>query len=164
MGRWATGVSVVTTRSGATDAGLTVNAFLSVSLAPPTVLVSLSREADTTPLLRASGTFAVNLLAADQESLSDRFARTIPPEEKFRDLSVARGETGAALIAGTLGAIEARVLREVVLGDHLLFLGEAVRVHFGRDSDPLVFFRRGYAHAEAAGWLRLPTTPAPPKG
>ncbi len=62
MARWATGVSVVTARDGALDAGLTVNALLSVSLAPPSVLVSLTEDADTTPVIERTGLFAVNLL------------------------------------------------------------------------------------------------------
>ena len=78
MSRWATGVSVVTARDGSADAGLTVNAFLSVSLHPPTVLVSLTQDADTTPVIERTGPFAVNFLAADQRALSERFARRRP--------------------------------------------------------------------------------------
>ncbi len=162
MAAWATGVSVVTARSGTEDAGLTVNAFLSVALDPPTVLISLTRDADTVPLLEASGAFAVNLLASDQRALSERFARAIPPAEKFRDLPVRRGATGAALLDGTLGALEARVLRRVEVADHRLYLGAVVALHPGREARPLLFFRSGYAEEEGTAALRLPAPRRPP--
>ena len=120
MARWATGVSVVTAREFDTDGGLTVNALLSVSLAPPSVLVSLTRDADTTPLIERSGRFAVSFLAADQQALSVRFAQVIPPGEKFRDLAFHRGPLGLALLDGSLGAIECRVVSKIPAYDHLL--------------------------------------------
>ncbi|MHB8351320.1 MAG: flavin reductase family protein [Thermoplasmata archaeon] len=163
MAVWATGVSVVTARAGTEDAGLTVNAFLSVALDPPTILVSLTHDADTVPRLEASGTFAVNLLASDQRALSDRFARAVAPAEKFRGLPVLRGVTGAALLPDTLGALEARVLRRIEVADHLLYLGEVLRLHPGRDARPLLFFRSGYAEEEGTAALRLPVAPLPAK-
>ncbi len=161
MARWATGVTVVTTRDAEVDAGLTVNAFLSVALEPPTVLVSLTLVADTTPLLERSRTFAVNLLAADQRAVSERFARTIPPAEKFQGLPVHRGATGAALLDGTLGNLECRVVDWLPRRDHVLIVAEVVREEVGRDAEPLLFYRAGYATSEGGGRLKLP--PAPPR-
>jgi 3-hydroxy-9,10-secoandrosta-1,3,5(10)-triene-9,17-dione monooxygenase reductase component len=157
MARWLTGVSVVTARDGTTDAGLTVNAFLSVSLAPPAVLVSLTLDADTTPVIERTGRFAVNFLAADQRELSERFARASPPAEKFRGLSVHRGRTGVALLDQTLGAIECRVVSSVPAYDHVLFVGEVVHEEFGRDAPPLVYFRSSYGEAEGTDRLHLGT-------
>jgi len=156
MSRWATGVSVVTAREGEADAGLTVNALLSVSLAPPSLLISLTREADTTPFIERSGRFAVNFLAADQRSLSERFARTDPPAAKFRDVPVHRSPGGLALLEGTLGAVECRVVSKTPAFDHLLILGEVVHQELGPDGAPLVFFRSGYGAAEGTDTLRLP--------
>jgi 3-hydroxy-9,10-secoandrosta-1,3,5(10)-triene-9,17-dione monooxygenase reductase component len=156
MGRWATGVSVVTAREGETDAGLTVNALLSVSLAPPSLLVSLTREADTTPLIERSGRFSVNFLAADQRPVSERFARTDPPAEKFRGLAVHRSPGGLALLDGTLGAVECRVVSKTPAFDHLLILGEVVHQELGRDGPPLLFFRSAYAETQGSDLLRLP--------
>lgn len=161
MAEWATGVSVVTARDDTGDGGLTVNAFLSVALDPPTILVSLTRDADTVPRLEASGSFAVNLLASDQRDLSDRFARSVAPAEKFRGLPVRRGITGAALLLDTLGALEARVERRIEVADHLLYLGQVLRLHPGRTARPLLFFRSGYAEEEGTAALRLPS-PHPP--
>ena len=161
MSRWATGVSVVTVRDGATDAGLTVNAFLSVSLSPPSVLVSLQDDVDTLPFLERSRAFAVNILAADQRAVSERFARTVPPAEKFRDLPFHRGTTGAALIDGTLGAIECRLLAVTPAFDHRLALGEVVELEVGHDGPPLLFYRSGYAALDGDDLLRLPPARRP---
>jgi len=158
MGGWATGVAVVTARDGARDAGLTVNAFLSVSLTPPSVLISLARDVDTLPVLEASRAFAVSFLAADQRSLSERFARAIPPAEKFRDVPFHRGSTGAALPDGTLGAAECRVVSLTPLHDHVLVAADVVRVERGRDAPPLLFFRSAYAEPDPDGRLHLPGT------
>lgn len=157
MARWPTGVSVVTARDGPLDAGLTVNAFLSVSLAPPSVLVSLTDDADTTPVIERTGLFAVNFLAADQRALSERFARAVAPAEKFAGVPVHRGATGVALLDGTLGALECRVAFREARYDHVLFVGEVVRSERGRDAPPLLFFRSAYAEAEAADRLHLGT-------
>lgn len=156
MARWATGVAVVTAREGSVDAGLTVNALLSVALAPPSLLISLTRDADTTPVIERTGAFAVNFLAADQRSLSERFAQAVPPADKFRDLPLHRGATGAALLDGALGAAECRVAAWTPRYDHVLILGEVVRQELGRDTAPLLFFRSGYAEASGPAELRLP--------
>jgi flavin reductase (DIM6/NTAB) family NADH-FMN oxidoreductase RutF len=155
MAHWPTGVSVVTARDGALDAGLTVNAFLSVSLSPPSVLVSLTEDADTTPVIERTGLFAVNLLAADQRTVSERFARPDPPVQKFAGLPIHRGRTGVALLDGTLGALECRVVSRAPAYDHILFVGEVVHSEFGRDAPPLLFFRSAYAEAESDDRLHL---------
>jgi len=156
MARWASGVSVVTSRDGERDYGMTVNALLSVSLSPPLLLVSLSSDADTTPVVERSGAFAVSFLSAAQRSLSERFARTVPPEEKFRDLAVVRGRLGPALLEGSLAWAECRVRSASVAADHRLILGEVVTTRFGTDAPPLVFHRSGYARVLGENTLELP--------
>ncbi len=158
MARWATGVAVVTARDGPLDAGLTVNALLSVTLSPPSLLISLTQDADTTPVIQRSGTFAVNFLAADQRAVSERFARATSPVEKFRDLPLHRGTTGVALLDGTLGAAECRVAAWTPHVDHVLIVGEVVHQELGRDGPPLLFFRSGYAEPTGPDGLRLPGT------
>ena len=163
MGRWPTGVAVVTAHGDGGDAGLTVNALFSVSLAPPSLLISLTQDADTTPVIRASGAFVVNFLAADQRAVSDRFAQTLPAVEKFRSLPIHRGVTGAALLDGTLGAAECRVVGWTPSYDHVLILGEVVREEVGRSALPLLYFRSGYAEETGPDALRfLLAAPKPP--
>lgn len=156
MGRWVTGVSVVTAHDAGEDAGLTVNALLSVSLDPPTVLASLQHDVDTLPVLRRARAFGVGFLSTDQRELSRRFARAVPSSEKFRDVAVHRGVGGVPLLDGTLANLECRLLSETPLFDHRLVVGEVVRIEEGADGAPLVFFRGAYAEAEGDERLRLP--------
>jgi len=160
MARWATGVSVVTARDADGDAGLTVNAFLSVSLAPPSVLVSLSADADTVPVVERSGHFGLSVLAADQQEVSERFARTLPRAEKFVGLALHRGPAGSPLLDGALAALECRVARRIAAFDHVLVVGEVGYLEFGPDRPPLLFFRSGYGTADGAGTIRLPPSRA----
>jgi flavin reductase (DIM6/NTAB) family NADH-FMN oxidoreductase RutF len=155
MSRWATGVSVVTARHAERDAGLTVNALLSVALAPPALLVSLSNEVDTLPLISKSGHFGVSFLAAGQRSLSERFAQTLPSEEKFRGLALHRGPKGSPLLDGAIAAVECRVRSTTPMFDHTLVVGEAVHSEVATDGAPLLYYRSGYAEAEGPDRLRL---------
>jgi len=155
MGRWATGVSVVTAHDRSDDAGLTVNALLSVALRPPSLLVSLQREVDTLPVLRRAGAFAVNVLAAGQRELSERFAAAVPSAEKFRGLAFHRAASGAVLLDGALATFDCRVVSTTDAYDHVLVVGEVVAMEDGPDGPPLAFFRGGYAEAEGPDRLRL---------
>ena len=159
MGRFATGVTVLTAHAQGRDAGMTVNAFLSVSLEPPSVLVSLSRDADTTPLVEASRRFAVSVLGFDQRPLSDRFAARIPSAEKFQGVAVHRGADGLPRVDGHVMALECDVLERHPFGTHLLFLGRVTRVEIGRNVEPLVFYGSQYAQRLGAGTLKLGEPP-----
>lgn len=152
MGRWPTGVAIVTAHDGATDYGLTVNALVSVSLRPPSLLVSLGDDADSSPVVAKSRAFVANFLSAEQRPVSERFSQSIVPTEKFRDLPVHRGVTGAAILDGSLGALECRVVAEFRISDHRLFVGEVVAQELGADALPLVYHRSRY------------TTSGPPPG
>lgn len=160
MGRWPTGVSVVTAREGERDFGLTVNAFLSVSLDPPTVLVSLTEDANSTPVILRTGRFAVNLLRADQESLSRRFAQVATTDTKFEGVMLHRDPNGLAWLDGTLGAISCTVTADHRAGDHRLILGKVVALESGSDGLPLIFYRGRYAEPESTERVHLP----PPSG
>jgi flavin reductase (DIM6/NTAB) family NADH-FMN oxidoreductase RutF len=156
MARWATGVSVVTARLAGHDDGLTVNSFLSVSLAPPRVLISIMIDAEAWTTIRESGAFAVSILSADQRAISERFAKRVSSTEKFAGVAIHRGTTEAALLDGSLAAFECQVTQEIDAGDHWLFLGLVVAVEEGVDDSPLLFYRSGYAEAEPEDRVRLP--------
>lgn len=159
MGRWATGVSVVTAHDASGDAGLTVNALLSVSVTPPSLLVSLSQDADTLPVLERSGFFGVSFLSAPQRSVSERFALTLPSEEKFRGVGFRRGPHGSPLLDGSLGALECRVVSRSPTLDHVLIVGEVVHGETGTDAAPLVYFRSAYSESDGPDHIRLPPHP-----
>lgn len=155
LSRWATGVAVVTARSEGRDSGLTVNSFTSASLDPPLVLILLTPDAETTPVLARSGRFAVSILAAEQRAVSERFAKMLAPEAKFDGIEVDRTPTGLAVVRGALGALECRVERTLAVGDHTLVVGRVERLLPGTGGAPLLFFRSRYAEAEGPGRLRL---------
>ncbi|HEV8315748.1 MAG TPA: flavin reductase family protein [Burkholderiaceae bacterium] len=145
LGTFTTGVTVVTTRDTAgRDVGLTVNSFNSVSLEPPLVLWSLARNAASLPAFVASEHFAVHILAADQEPLSNRFAQR--GADKFSGLELARGEGGVPLLPGCAARFRCRTAYRHEGGDHEIFVGEVLGFE-AFDRAPLVFHKGGYAVA-----------------
>lgn len=149
LGRFATGVAVITTRAAdGTPLGLTVNSFAAVSLDPPLVAWSLGRQVGSLRAFLASPCFAVNVLAADQEPLSRRFASPVP--DRFAGVAWSAGLGGAPLLAGCLARFECRIRRRIEAGDHWLFLGEVERFAYDDDA-PLVFFASRYGLPQPAG-------------
>lgn len=127
LGQFATGVSVVTTGSNGSIAGITVNAFCSVSLHPPLVLVCIELTSQTLPLIRESGAFAVNILTAEQEYLARCFARKSEERHKhFCHAGYHYAATGSPILNDTLAFVDARIVAEYPGGDHVIFLGEVV--------------------------------------
>ena len=125
MGQFATGVTVVTTRNNNTLSGLTVNAFCSVSLDPPLVLICVDHNSNTLPAIRESGTFVVNILTDQQEHLSRCFATSSQERyEHFCHASYSTAATGSPVIDCVLAFIDARVVAEYPGGDHAIFLGQ----------------------------------------
>lgn len=144
LGRFATGVTIVTTRWGDQDVGLTANSFSSVSLDPPMVLWSLAKTASSMPAFAEAAHFAVHVLAADQQNLSQRFAtRGI---DRFAGLEVERGEGGTPLLAGGAARFLCRTSFRYDGGDHVIFVGEVVRFE-QQPRPPLLFHGGRYALA-----------------
>jgi len=143
LGRYATGVTVVTTR-GADNrpSGLTVNSFTSVSLDPPLVLFCLDRAAGSGPAFAASDCFAVNILAAGQTQVSARFAD--PVASRFVNDGIMVWETGAPILVDALAALDCRVHARHDGGDHVVLVGRVLRAEVIRDAPPLVYWRGDY--------------------
>jgi flavin reductase (DIM6/NTAB) family NADH-FMN oxidoreductase RutF len=138
-----TGVAVLTTRaSDGTPHGLTVNAFCSLSLQPPLVLVAVDRICSVLETFEKSGHFAVNFLSRDQRNLSVRFSEL--PEGRFTGVPWSPGTDGAPLIAGAIGSIECRTTQIIDAGDHRALIGEVIAANIG-EGEPLIFFRSGYS-------------------
>jgi 3-hydroxy-9,10-secoandrosta-1,3,5(10)-triene-9,17-dione monooxygenase reductase component len=128
LGRFPTGVTVVTTRGpDGGFVGLTANSFNSVSLDPPLVLWSIGKQQTSLPAFRQAGVFAVNVLAANQIALSQRFASPIP--DRFRDVPTFRAETGAPLLEGTSAWFDCALHHSYDGGDHLIFVGRVLACH-----------------------------------
>ena len=150
LGSFVTGVTIVTARDGeGRPFGLTANSFNSVSLDPPMVLWSLSLRSRTLPVFRDATSWAVHVLAADQQPMSDRFAR--PGEDKFAGLAVVDGPEGAPLIEGCAARFGCRARFEYEGGDHAIFLGEVVDFD-RREAAPLIYHGGRYGRV-----MRAPT-------
>jgi flavin reductase len=138
------GVAVLTVDLEGERLGLTVGSVVSLSLEPPLVGVSVSRQAAMHELLRRAGGFALSLLAGDQEAVAQHFARGVPPLAHWHGVATREGAAGAPLLDGALGWLECRVAREHEAGDHTLFVGEVVAAERGRDGPALVRVGGGY--------------------
>ena len=146
MGQFATGVTVITTCDGDTLHGSTANAVSSLSLDPMMVLYCAEQTTDTLPILRRSGVFAINILAADQQELSQRFANKDDPEAHDVSRVPHRfGVTGSPILEGVLAYVDCRVVDALARGDHTIFIGQVEDGQLVSDSPPLLFFRGRYA-------------------
>jgi flavin reductase (DIM6/NTAB) family NADH-FMN oxidoreductase RutF len=137
LGSFATGVTIVTARDDSgKPVGLTANSFNSVSLDPPMVLWSLSLHSGSLSVFRDADNWAVHVLAADQQTMSDRFAR--PGRDKFDGLEMADGPEGAPLLEGCAARFGCRARFEYEGGDHAIFLGEVIDFD-RREAEPLIY-------------------------
>jgi flavin reductase (DIM6/NTAB) family NADH-FMN oxidoreductase RutF len=142
MRRFATGVAIVTTSLEGRIHGFTVNAFASVSAAPPTVLICVNRIATAHPLIAASQRFCVNVLALDQRRLAERFAGG-EPRSRFEGVAYRIGPSGSPILEGTVAHVDCRVTEELTASTHTIFLGEVLDAG-SRDAPPLGYFNREY--------------------
>ena len=144
LGRFATGVTVVTgLMPDGTPAGVTVNAFTSVSLRPPLVLISL---ADSTTCLDAfikGDRFAINVLGDDQHNLSLAFASR--RKNKFTGVDYGTWDSGCPILPGCLANLECTRVAVHQGGDHVVVIGEVDRMEHSEDGNPLRYYRGSYA-------------------
>jgi len=154
LGQFATGVTVVTARSGDKLVAMTANSFSSVSLSPPLVLWSVKRTSQSFEAFRDAPHFAINILATDQLALSRHFGKS--GDDKFTSIPWSSGISGAPMLHGVAASIECRRVLEYDGGDHLIILGHVER--FTRyDRDVLLFVQGRYGvvrdHPELAAKL-----------
>ncbi|WP_416825612.1 flavin reductase family protein [Ectobacillus polymachus] len=139
MGKFATGVTVITTEVDGNVHGMTANAFMSVSLHPKLVVVSIGEKAHMLEKIKKSKKYAVNILSAQQQELSMIFAGQIKEEREvlFDTLN------GQSVLKGALAQVTCDVIGEHVEGDHTLFIGKVTDIHL-EDHEPLLFFNGKY--------------------
>ncbi|WP_324667776.1 flavin reductase family protein [Geochorda subterranea] len=143
-GRFATGVTVLTTGTVEQPHGMTANSFTSVSLRPPLILVCVDRRRVTHGRILQAGRFGVSVLGADQQAISEFFAgqrAALAPGS----LEVVPGVTGVPLIAGALAHLECRVVDVFPGGDHSIFVAQVEHAAVGESQAPLIFFGGRYA-------------------
>jgi flavin reductase (DIM6/NTAB) family NADH-FMN oxidoreductase RutF len=150
------GVTVATTTGPSGPTGLTVSSFTSVSLEPPLILMSIERGSAIHDLFRGAKTYAINFLAYDQKSVSDRFAGRTKVKDRFEGLSFTRGVTGSPIIEGVRVVIECRAWKAYEGGDHSILVGEVVAAKTLNSKRPLVYYSQQYTTTEQI------ESPAPP--
>lgn len=145
LGAFATGITIITVDNGGEIHGMTANAFSSVSLNPPLVLVCVDQRARSHSLLHARQRFGINVLANSQRAISEFFAR--PAEDQHTPseagASFDRTQHGTPVLQGALAYLECRLSHAQIAGDHTIFVGE-VEDLVVRDGEPLLYFRGQY--------------------
>ena len=146
LGRFATGVGVMTVAVDGRTHGMTANAISSVSLEPPLVLVCVERSAAMAGFVRRSSTFALSFLAADQTELSNWFADPARADDgaQFAEVAHRVEVTGAPVIEGAVGWVDCRVETIHVAGDHDVVIGRVVGLGAGPATDPLLYYGSAY--------------------
>jgi flavin reductase (DIM6/NTAB) family NADH-FMN oxidoreductase RutF len=139
--QFATGVTIVTVAGAGELHGMTASSFASVSLAPPLVLVCLDKSSRTLTLVAETGTFAVNVLRADQQEASRAFAR--PGLKPFASLPHRMGANGAPVLDEAIAVLECTTYRVFEAGDHEVVLGEVTATGVS-GGEPLVYFDGAY--------------------
>jgi 3-hydroxy-9,10-secoandrosta-1,3,5(10)-triene-9,17-dione monooxygenase reductase component len=139
--QFATGVSVVMTSTPDGDFGVTVNAFTSLSLEPPQVIVCPAGTSNTWRAIRQVRIFAVNVLAADQVPLARLFATKHPDKFGLMQATARRGGLGVPLLDGALSKIECRMVDAIARDTHVVLIGQVVRVEHDPAKAPALFFR-----------------------
>ncbi|TAL66616.1 MAG: flavin reductase [Burkholderiaceae bacterium] len=140
---FATGVTIVTARTAAGElVGLTANSFNSVSLDPPLVLWSLARVAGSMAVLSTGSHYAINILAADQKDLAERFS--IRGSDRWSGVAFSEGAGGAPVLAGAAATFECFNRSRYEEGDHVIFVGEVERCTHRVGASPLLFHGARY--------------------
>lgn len=143
FGRFATGVALAgCTGPDGAPVFLTVNSFTSVSLSPPLVLWCIEKKAATFPAFFAAPAYTINVLRADQQALSDRFAAHAPSPPSSDEIEC--WVSGAPLLRDRLAAFDCRVLDRHEAGDHVVLVAEVLRFEAGAGA-PLLYFASDYA-------------------
>lgn len=143
-GAFATGVNVITTHCGGHDHGMTANAFMSVSLDPPLIAISIAEKAKMLGKIQEAGRFAVSVLAADMDKIAWHFAGK--PNDSLHDLFEEVG--GLPVIRGALATFVAEVHEEILAGDHTIFLGRVTSLMQVSEPQPLLFIKGKFGQME----------------
>ncbi len=140
LGRFATGITIITTQVGDSVRGMTCNAFLSISLDPPLVGIAVKHSATMHGYLERSGRYGVSVLAAEQQHLSNHFAGQ-PQAGPVPFITRA----DLPLIDGANAHLITKIVQAIPIGDHTLFVGRVEQFHYKDDANPLLYHAGQYA-------------------
>ncbi len=146
VGAFATGVTVVTTRGEEHAYGMTANAFSSLSLDPPLILVCVINPSDGAEHIMRNGVFAVNILSVEQEPMSRYFASRDRPKgrDAFAEVPHRFAASGSPILEGSAAFLDCRLHTTHEAGDHLIFIGEVLELEVEDGREPLLFHGGGY--------------------
>ena len=146
VGAFATGVTVVTTRGEEHAYGMTANAFSSVSLDPPLILVCVINPSEGAEHITRNGVFAVNILTVEQEPMSRYFASRDRPkgQDAFAEVPHRIAASGSPILEGSAAFLDCRLHTAHEAGDHLIFIGEVLELEVRDGHEPLLFHGGGY--------------------
>jgi len=158
LGHFATGVTVVTTwDADGQPTGLTASSIASVSLHPPLVLTCVSHNSQSYPAFQTGDRFAINILAADQEAISRRFASsTLSGLQKFEGVGYRQGALGLPILKDALAELECRIVHAYPGGDHTIYVGQVEAADCRGDAglEPLLYYRGRYGRLHPPGGTR----------
>ena len=147
LGHFCTGIVIIAAVDDGVPVGMTCQSFSSLSLEPPLILFGASHASTSWPRIRRAGTFAVNILAADQEAICRVFATT--GADKFAAVEWSLGASGAPLLAGCVAHVECRLESVTRAGDHDIVIGAPLAMGENPAQLPLLFFRSSYGRFTA---------------
>lgn len=149
LGRFCTGVTVISALRDGEPVGFTCQSFSALSLDPPYVCFCPGKTSTTWPRIRGVGEFCVNILAADQEDLCLAFAKS--GSDKFAGVRWTTSPNGSPLLAGAMAWIDCSLEREVDGGDHTIAIARVTDLSADRDAPPLLFYRSTFGRMESPG-------------
>lgn len=141
--RFPTGVVAVTYLIDNRPNGATMNSFTSISLNPPLIALFITDRTRSVEAIRACGNFVINILKSDQQWIAQKLAGPYS-EDKFTDIEWRKGYFGTPIIENSLAYIEAKVVGDQTIADHVFFVGEAINAQVLSESKPLVYHMRTY--------------------
>ena len=148
LGCFATGITIITAKAlDGEVVGFTASSFNAVSLDPPLILFSLGRKAFSLRTFLSTDYFAVNILREDQEELSNRFAKALG--DKWSGIEFETWDAGCPILKDALAKFECKTRFTYEGGDHVIFVGEVVRMTADLDGKPLLFYRGSYRSIDA---------------
>lgn len=150
MGMFATGVTVVTVALDGEVRGMTANAFLSLSLHPPLLIVCIDESASMYPWFQVADSFAVNILASDQKAVSQFFAKHGEHPDPMGGHPYRRAPNGSPVLDGALAWAECKVEDRVPGGDHIIVMGRVRDLSVERAGEQPLIFYQGKYHALGA--------------
>jgi len=141
--RFATGITIATvTAADGAPHGFTANSFTSVSVEPPIVLICIDHKANVITHFNAANAFAINVLEASQDQLSNRFAER--GQDRFEGVEWSAGGNGAPILRGAIAHFECTIESRIPAGDHTILLGRVTAAGYTENGEPLVYFASRY--------------------